>query len=51
VTDRGHPDVLEVVRSQRWEDVGVDRMVEKRPFVLVEPKFPEPGRDIHRDPR
>jgi len=51
VADYGHPDILEIVRSQRGQDVGIDRVVEKRLLVLVEPKFPEPDHDIHGDPR
>jgi hypothetical protein len=47
VADYGHPEVLKIVRSQRWQDFGINGVVEERLLVMVEPEFPEPGRDIH----
>ena len=45
--DRADPDFPEILGSQLWQYSGINRIVAKRGFVLLQSEPVEPGCDIH----
>src|SRR5215467_6730280 len=48
--DEADAEILQVVCGQLWQHCGVDRVVAKRLFVLLQPEVPEPRRNVHARP-
>jgi len=47
VTDQVYAEVFEIVGGQIGQSRGVDRVVAKRLFVLLQSEAAEPGCDVH----
>ena len=48
MTDQRDADFLEVLGSQALQDLGIDRVVAKRRYILLEAQIPQPIGDIKR---